>query len=470
MKLFISFYLFFFFLAVIASGQINSQNEFKIIKNNTNLVNNNVHSTTFYKPTNIMVDNNAWHYINSYDLRGNLITSLYENFEDPNSTLSSRWSYIYNNNDSLTKVTAELLKKGEWIPDYREPYYYNTANKLIQMSHEKFIDSAWYPTATHVYTYDTYGRLLTLVMAYGEFGDSYTYEYDSQNRVTKLIIKGYLYGSWSDNFECFYFYDTQNNLIEKFVMLWNLDMWNNNSKSIYTYNLQNKMITCTELRGEDTNWVNITSKEYAYNSNGGLIQEIYKIWGDTNWVNKTITTYALNSADNILEKLIQVYSNGSLNNSTLAVSDYDIKGNCILSNNFKWVNQTWVPSSNYLCITYNNNTVSETYWGQIVEVQYTSITGVDDKINTPNSYTLSQNYPNPFNPSTTIKYSIPNSNMVSLKIFDVLGKEVTTLVNQQQNSGIHEVTFNAANLSSGTYFYQLKCGEFIETKKLLLLK
>ncbi len=457
-------------LSVIVSGQTDTKNEFGIKAHRSGSLKNNSKSVTFYKPTYIKINNNTRHYINSYDSHGNLITSLYENFEDSSSIQSSRWSYNYNDNDSLTKITAEILKKGEWFFDYRRNYSYNTANKLSQMLEERFVDSVWYPVATYIYTYDTYGRLQTLVMAYGEFGDSYTYEYDSLNRVTKLITKGCLYGTWSNNFECFYVYDTQSNLIEKFEMLWNMGMWNKNSKTIYTYNLQNEMITNTELRGEDTNWVNQTTKEYAYNSNGGLIQEIYKIWNDTNWVNKTITTYTLNSIDNILEKLIQKYSNGNIINSTLVLNDYDLNENCILSRGFKWVNQTWTPSSNNLTVTYNNNTEGETYWAQIVEMQYITITGVDDKTNTPNSFTLYQNYPNPFNPATTIKYSIPNSNMVSIKVFDILGKEVTTLVNEQQNSGIHEVTFNAENLSSGTYFYQLKCGEFTETKKFLLIK
>ena len=88
----------------------------------------------------------------------------------------------------------------------------------------------------------------------------------------------------------------------------------------------------------------------------------------------------------------------------------------------------------------------------------------------PKEYELSQNYPNPFNPTTTIKYSIPSNGIISLKVFDVLGNEVTTLVNASQNIGSYEVNFDASKLSSGTYFYQLKSGNFTVTKKLLLLK
>ncbi len=99
-----------------------------------------------------------------------------------------------------------------------------------------------------------------------------------------------------------------------------------------------------------------------------------------------------------------------------------------------------------------------------------NFTEVGENNTNPNTFSLAQNYPNPFNPITTIKYSIPSSNIVSLKIYDILGNEVTTLINTFQNAGTYETNFNASNLSSGTYFYKLKSGNFSETKKLLLLK
>ena len=88
----------------------------------------------------------------------------------------------------------------------------------------------------------------------------------------------------------------------------------------------------------------------------------------------------------------------------------------------------------------------------------------------PGSYELSQNYPNPFNPSTTIHYEIPNPGIVTLKIYDVLGRVVETLVNQYQVKGKYDINFNASVLSSGIYFYQLSAGNFNSTRKMILLK
>ncbi len=93
----------------------------------------------------------------------------------------------------------------------------------------------------------------------------------------------------------------------------------------------------------------------------------------------------------------------------------------------------------------------------------------------PSSYFLSQNYPNPFNPTTRIQYEIPNlethgNTYLQLKVYDVLGKEVATLVNEEKPSGTYEIDFNASSLPSGVYFYQLKTGEFIQTRKMILIK
>jgi hypothetical protein len=98
-------------------------------------------------------------------------------------------------------------------------------------------------------------------------------------------------------------------------------------------------------------------------------------------------------------------------------------------------------------------------------------TGVENQgLQTVVDYNLAQNYPNPFNPSTQIKFSIKETGMVTLKVFDVLGREVATLVNNQLATGSYTVNFNASGLASGIYFYRLESGSFVQTNKMMLLK
>jgi hypothetical protein len=99
------------------------------------------------------------------------------------------------------------------------------------------------------------------------------------------------------------------------------------------------------------------------------------------------------------------------------------------------------------------------------------ITSVNDKQNDiPKRFTLMQNYPNPFNPSTINNYQLPMNNFVTLKVYDVLGREIKTLVNEYQSAGTHSIAFNATGLPSGVYLYRISAGNYSDTKKLVLIK
>ena len=102
------------------------------------------------------------------------------------------------------------------------------------------------------------------------------------------------------------------------------------------------------------------------------------------------------------------------------------------------------------------------------QTEFSNVISID--LNIPNKFALEQNYPNPFNPTTTITYSIPFDTDVELKIYDVLGKEVATLVKEFKDAGIHSIEFGASKLSSGVYLYRLQAGTFVQNKKMIVLK
>ncbi|MGB5896113.1 MAG: T9SS type A sorting domain-containing protein [Ignavibacteriaceae bacterium] len=132
------------------------------------------------------------------------------------------------------------------------------------------------------------------------------------------------------------------------------------------------------------------------------------------------------------------------------------------------------PTANFL--------VAGTHGRSMYKIDLDMVTGIEtDKGGTTlNSFVLEQNYPNPFNPSTTIQYTVGSKQFVELKVYDVLGEEITTLVNEEKSEGTYEIKFSskggsasggdAWNLTSGVYFYTLDAGSYIQTKKMILLR
>jgi hypothetical protein len=122
----------------------------------------------------------------------------------------------------------------------------------------------------------------------------------------------------------------------------------------------------------------------------------------------------------------------------------------------------------YTFFAYSNKLYLFTNIGHIIGTPI--LTDIEKSDITLMDFSLFQNFPNPFNPTTRIKYQIPELSLVSIKVFDVLGNEIATLVNEERPTGSYEVEFNGSGLPSGVYFYKLQTDSFIEIKKMLLLK
>jgi hypothetical protein len=204
---------------------------------------------------------------------------------------------------------------------------------------------------------------------------------------------------------------------------------------------------------------------------------VYRYRPDGNYTNDELLTDSLNMmmGDSFYDEV----GYGIL---CILVDTIDLFGKTRLQKHFQY-------SSLYEGMDYNyvegiGETYRLNYFEHIVallfrsEITYTKINGeefgqlvsVDNEKTEKHTYLISQNYPNPFNPTTKIKYIITQLSFVTVKVFDLLGKEVETLVNEEKLEGSYEVEFDAEGLSSGVYIYQLKAGSFVENKKMLLMK
>ena len=154
-------------------------------------------------------------------------------------------------------------------------------------------------------------------------------------------------------------------------------------------------------------------------------------------------------------------------------NDWYVSRGKLISKGWVGLNDGWGSVTSVLSLTVNGNNILAGICG--LGVWLHPLSDVIDAVrgngdNAPLQFSLSQNYPNPFNPSTVINYQLPVMSHVTLKVYDVLGREVKTLVNEREGAGTHATTFEAASLPSGVYFYRLQAGSFVQTRKLVLIK
>ncbi len=224
---------------------------------------------------------------------------------------------------------------------------------------------------------------------------------------------------------------------------------------------------------------------HAYNTGFENFVAKYDLDGNRKWISfwdgltrNPITNIAFDNDNNIY--VTGDASNGGSDGSTLAAAKFDPSGNKIwvvsyedgiVNDNGVWGNDSYgvgVDNDGNVYIAGNAGARPD-YIFEVVKYSQTA-TGVNDDNPTAEKFNLNQNYPNPFNPSTTISFSIPETDFVTLIVYNSIGQEVVKLIDSELSAGTRQVQFNAANIPSGTYFYRLRAGNFVQTKKCLLIK
>ena len=414
----------------------------------------------------------------------------------------------------------------------KQTYTYDSKGRVILMLQEHWNDSTWANHEKRTYEYDSNGNTTMESHGYWYWYNAswlnlkYHYEYDGNG----LLISQYsgcikqilnpLYGNPNQPRRISiavdscrkdsYTYDSNENMTLKFSERWRDSTWINSLKTTYTYNNDGNVTIELRKHWEDSTytnkepaWINGKKTTYAYDNNGNMIFNLLKKWENSTWRNSTKTTYTYDNNENITIELVERVQDSTWINSSKTTYSYNSYGNRTLESYARWQDTYWMDAFRD-AYTYNDGNMTlmlhelwdGTTWvtpsssghsgffsfqdaignyysfrGKKVEVFYKEITDINDKNNNNLlNYTLKQNYPNPFNPSTTINYSIVNNGLVQLKIYDILGREVAVLLNEEQPRGNYKIVFNATNLTSGIYFYRLQSGNFTETKKLILLR
>jgi ligand-binding sensor domain-containing protein len=241
-------------------------------------------------------------------------------------------------------------------------------------------------------------------------------------------------------------------------------------KGLAKYDGINWTVYDTSNSGLPDNGVNCLAIDLTGNIWVGTWDEGLAKYDGTNW---TIYNTSNSGLPNNVVKCLNIDGSENIWIGTRGggLAKYDGENWTVYNTSNSGLPSNWVD---YLAIDENGNKWIGTNGGGLAvfnEGGIVSVKKLEKKDgHYPDKFILSQNYPNPFNPSTTIKYSLPKQSYVTLKVYDILGREIEILVTEEKPAGVYEINWNASKLSSGVYFYQLKAGDYVSTKKMILLR
>lgn len=351
--------------------------------------------------------------------------------------------------------------------------------KVSSILGETWSGSVWSQASNRTYTYDVHGNVSEEVLqkySGGWVNDSRTvYTYDNSNLVTLVLNYDWVSGAWANNSKIIIVYTSTTT--EQTSYNWVNGAWENNQLVTITYS--NNVTSSTLIKEWQIGaWVN--QYQYTYTSaQGHVLTALMQMWQNNAWVNITNSTYTY--TNNLLSQLVtQSWQSSAWVNAMRSTYTYDNNGNNTILLQEMWLSGQWFSSSR-ITATYSNNlkqveltevwSLISSSWSNSSRYTYTYANFTDvEKNNIPLAFGLDQNYPNPFNPTTTIKFSIPSESFVYLKVFDVIGREVAVLVNEEKIPGNYEVKLDASSLASGVYFYVIKASNYIQAKKMVLIK
>jgi hypothetical protein len=355
---------------------------------------------------------------------------------------NQKYIFYYDNSGRINYYLLQYWYNGQWDNSDRNTYYYDSLGNLACELFE-WNGGQWFPNYKTTYTYD-----------------------ENRNNISQLF-EVYNDSQWV-NWSLYIFnYDNGGNLVKNSAMSWNIQEWVNNYQATYFIKngVRDSIFFESWVEGQ---WVNLLSFKPQYDDQGHLITVLWKSWSDSQWVNYLRGSWNNDLYGNIVSGLIEDWDGNQWINDSRFFYNNNSKNYFTHGLNEIWQNGTWIPGDWEFYFS-RLDIFTLGFIGTELSVYY-KITSAVEKTSTLEEYNLSQNYPNPFNPATTIRFTIPADGQVQLQVYDILGREIATLVNEYRRKGNYEVKFDAGKLSSGIYIYRIKCGSFTNSKMMVLQK
>ena len=337
----------------------------------------------------------------------------------------STWGY--NGPGTIASILFQTwdTDSSAWANSARSVMTYDGSNRLTVMESQSWNGADFAGTARILYTYDGSSRVETVITQ--EWTGAWsnvtrtTYTYNGAGLESQSVVDNYFGGNWLTTYRWTSTYDGSNRLTLRVREFYNT-FWNNDAKSEYDYNGSGDNTLQRDYLWLTSDWALTDVDTMKYDGSHRLTQTVYN--NILPFANVSRTDNAYDGSGNLVEEISAAFSG------------------------------TWINTDRYVFV-------------------YTSLASKIEGEPLPADFSLWQNHPNPFNPTTTIRYSLSRPHLVQIEVYNVLGQLVSTLENSEQGVGVYETTWDGTNangqdVASGVYFYRLKAGEFVQTRKMVL--
>ncbi len=377
----------------------------------------------------------------------------------------------YDNNSILEK------HKQTYNNHFIDDYYTNLLDEIWDST-----SALWKNYGQIIQTFDSQNNLVERIEQSWNEGswesyDKFDYSYDSDNRLKSWQFYNWIFGDWGKGAKQTYNYDSQGNLILQEAINSGSNEW----RDSLIYDSNNNLSIYLSKNWVNNKWTNDWKESYTYDSNNNLVLVLEEHWDSTSntWKNFLRSKLTYNSDNNVTHKEVDRWNlSGQWELNQRTIYEYDLNQHLTHAKNEMLDNGAWELRNGYFKLPGDTPDYKNSYpfknrgYGDVAElfIHYNGITVVKEKKSLVKDFVLKQNYPNPFNPTTKIDYNLPEKTHVILKVYNILGEEVATLVNSIKQPGNYEITFDAGSLPSGVYIYSLSHGQNIQSKKMILLK
>jgi hypothetical protein len=429
-----------------------------------------------------VVEESAWsqayRHVYTFNARGHIASDTEERLANEDDVW--RQSFLYDENENVVVGLSErkLPKSNQWVNDRRVICTYDASGNMLMYLLQKWEDAQWSDFWRDLYTYDADGNQLTFVNQCwqnnqwdNEWATRSTYGPDGVVRTWAMLA--WTNARWTNNWRETYAYNINGTLSAYRGEDGRNAEWVNHDSCTYTYGENGKEVEriCQLWDGKD--WINTRRFAFKYDEHGNMVGELGGGWWDNRWNTYSRQSCTYDANDKLLEQLDERLGASEWIPAKRSTYAYAENGDLIAGRHEKWENEKWAPEDGSFLVTDaagNSFRFDQQYWSISVKYRVVTADVASPISDTPTGFDLRQNYPNPFNPSTTIRYDLPKDTRVALKIYDGLGREVATLVDERESAGFKAAQWNATGFASGVYFYRLEAGNFVSVKKLLLLK